>query len=155
MKSGGRTKGKSHRRMEVGRINKKERRNKGRRSEWKRKKRQRNFFSCSATFTCENRPNSTHIATCVDKTPSCDWNLIAGLCLLTNNNHFTHFPSNNVDLVHCTNEPNVSIPHLANLLVERTQNANWVVVYKALLTAHHLLAYGNEVIYPNYCSQIK
>ncbi|VVC99586.1 unnamed protein product [Leptidea sinapis] len=32
-------------------------------------------------------------------------------------------------LVHCTNEPNVSIPQLANLLVERTQNANWVVVY--------------------------
>lgn len=49
------------------------------------------------------------------------------------------------DLVHCTNEPNVSIPHLANLLVERSQNANWVVVYKALITAHHLLAYGNEV----------
>ncbi|XP_037027456.1 phosphatidylinositol-binding clathrin assembly protein LAP isoform X18 [Bradysia coprophila] len=47
-------------------------------------------------------------------------------------------------LVHCTNEPNVSIPHLANLLVERTQNANWVVVYKSLLTVHHLLAYGNE-----------
>lgn len=49
------------------------------------------------------------------------------------------------DLVHCTNEPNVSIPQLANLLVERTQNANWVVVYKSLLTVHHLLAYGNEV----------
>lgn len=39
----------------------------------------------------------------------------------------------------------MSIPHLANLLVERSQNANWVVVYKALITAHHLLAYGNEV----------
>lgn len=49
------------------------------------------------------------------------------------------------DLVHCTNEPNVSIPQLANLLVERTQNTNWVVVYKALITVHHLLAYGNEV----------
>ncbi|XP_023934534.1 phosphatidylinositol-binding clathrin assembly protein LAP isoform X9 [Bicyclus anynana] len=47
-------------------------------------------------------------------------------------------------LVHCTNEPNVSIPQLANLLVERTQNTNWVVVYKALITVHHLLAYGNE-----------
>ncbi|XP_019534901.1 phosphatidylinositol-binding clathrin assembly protein LAP isoform X9 [Aedes albopictus] len=47
-------------------------------------------------------------------------------------------------LVHCTNEPNVSIPHLANLLVERSQNANWVVVYKALITTHHMLAYGNE-----------
>lgn len=49
------------------------------------------------------------------------------------------------DLVHCTNEPNVSIPHLANLLIERSQNANWVVVYKALITTHHLMAYGNEV----------
>jgi phosphatidylinositol-binding clathrin assembly protein len=38
----------------------------------------------------------------------------------------------------------VSIPGLANLLVERSQNANWVVVYKALITTHHLLAYGNE-----------
>ncbi|XP_055378101.1 phosphatidylinositol-binding clathrin assembly protein LAP isoform X21 [Condylostylus longicornis] len=47
-------------------------------------------------------------------------------------------------LVHCTNEPNVSIPHLANLLIERSQNTNWIVVYKALLTTHHLLAYGNE-----------
>ncbi|KRG00883.1 phosphatidylinositol-binding clathrin assembly protein LAP isoform X10 [Drosophila mojavensis] len=47
-------------------------------------------------------------------------------------------------LVHCTNEPNVSIPHLANLLIERSQNANWVVVYKSLITTHHLMAYGNE-----------
>ncbi|XP_067615314.1 phosphatidylinositol-binding clathrin assembly protein LAP isoform X19 [Eurosta solidaginis] len=47
-------------------------------------------------------------------------------------------------LVHCTNEPNVSIPHLANLLIERSQNANWIVVYKALITTHHLMAYGNE-----------
>ncbi|KAL7036406.1 hypothetical protein ACKWTF_008803 [Chironomus riparius] len=47
-------------------------------------------------------------------------------------------------LVHCTNEPNVSIPSLANLLVERSQNANWVVVYKSLITTHHVLAYGNE-----------
>lgn len=49
------------------------------------------------------------------------------------------------DLIHCTNEPNVSIPQLANLLVERSQNTNWVVVYKALLTVHHMLCYGNEV----------
>ncbi|CAD6995658.1 unnamed protein product [Ceratitis capitata] len=48
------------------------------------------------------------------------------------------------NLVHCTNEPNVSIPHLANLLIERSQNTNWVVVYKALITTHHLMAYGNE-----------
>ncbi|KAK6641752.1 hypothetical protein RUM44_013467 [Polyplax serrata] len=48
------------------------------------------------------------------------------------------------DLVHCTNEPNVSIPQLANLLIERSQNANWVVVFKALITVHHMLCYGNE-----------
>lgn len=59
------------------------------------------------------------------------------------NLHFIYFFT---DLVHCTNEPNVSIPSLANLLVERSQNASWVVVYKALITTHHLLAYGNEVI---------
>ena len=49
------------------------------------------------------------------------------------------------DLLHCTNEPNVSIPTLANLLIERTQNPNWCVVYKALITIHHLMCYGNEV----------
>ncbi|CAH1110244.1 unnamed protein product [Psylliodes chrysocephalus] len=47
-------------------------------------------------------------------------------------------------LVHCTNEPNVSIPQLANLLIERSQNTNWVVVYKALVTVHHVMCYGNE-----------
>ncbi|XP_035209598.1 phosphatidylinositol-binding clathrin assembly protein-like isoform X3 [Stegodyphus dumicola] len=47
-------------------------------------------------------------------------------------------------LLHCTNEPNVSIPQLANLLIERTQNTSWVVVFKALITVHHLMCYGNE-----------
>ncbi|KAJ8967835.1 hypothetical protein NQ317_005869 [Molorchus minor] len=47
-------------------------------------------------------------------------------------------------LVHCTNEPNVSIPQLANLLIERSQTTNWVVVYKALVTVHHMMCYGNE-----------
>ena len=49
------------------------------------------------------------------------------------------------DLLQCTNEPNVSIPTLANLLIERTLNPNWVVVYKSLITIHHLMCYGNEV----------
>ncbi|XP_068986453.1 phosphatidylinositol-binding clathrin assembly protein LAP isoform X19 [Bombus flavifrons] len=48
------------------------------------------------------------------------------------------------DLVRCTNEPNVSIPQLANLLIERSQNTNWTVVFKALITVHHMLCYGNE-----------
>nr|CAD7440233.1 unnamed protein product [Timema bartmani] len=47
-------------------------------------------------------------------------------------------------LIHCTNEPNVSIPQLANLLIERSQNTNWVVVFKSLITVHHMMCYGNE-----------
>ncbi|GAB6032846.1 hypothetical protein CHUAL_012048 [Chamberlinius hualienensis] len=47
-------------------------------------------------------------------------------------------------LLHCTNEPNVSIPQLANFLIERTNHTNWVVVFKALITVHHLMCYGNE-----------
>ncbi|XP_037079195.1 phosphatidylinositol-binding clathrin assembly protein LAP-like [Pollicipes pollicipes] len=47
-------------------------------------------------------------------------------------------------LLHCTFEPNVSIPQLANLLIERTQNSSWVVVFKSLITVHHLMCYGNE-----------
>lgn len=49
------------------------------------------------------------------------------------------------DLVQCTNEPNVSIPHLADLLIERTQHGNWVVVFKALITIQNLMNFGNEV----------
>lgn len=47
-------------------------------------------------------------------------------------------------LVACTHEPNVSIPQLANLLIERTNHLYWVVVFKALVTVHHLMSYGNE-----------
>lgn len=50
-------------------------------------------------------------------------------------------------LLHCTNEQNVSIPSMANLLIERTQNTNWIVVFKALVTVHNLMNYGNEVSY--------
>lgn len=47
-------------------------------------------------------------------------------------------------LLHCTEEPNVSVPQLANTLIERCQNSNWVVVFKSLTTIHHLMLYGNE-----------
>ncbi|XP_076031333.1 phosphatidylinositol-binding clathrin assembly protein lap isoform X5 [Oratosquilla oratoria] len=47
-------------------------------------------------------------------------------------------------LLQCTNEPNVSIPQLANLLIERSQMQSWVIVFKALITVHHLMCYGNE-----------
>ena len=49
------------------------------------------------------------------------------------------------DLLQCTNEPNVSIPQLADLLIERTQHQNWVIVYKSLISIHNLMNYGNEV----------
>uniref|UniRef100_A0A8C2YZ74 Si:ch211-200p22.4 n=1 Tax=Cyclopterus lumpus TaxID=8103 RepID=A0A8C2YZ74_CYCLU len=39
---------------------------------------------------------------------------------------------------------NVSIPQLADTLFERTANSSWVVVFKALITSHHLMMYGNE-----------
>ncbi|CAF1145829.1 unnamed protein product [Adineta ricciae] len=47
-------------------------------------------------------------------------------------------------LLQATNEMNVSIPQLADLLIERTQNSSWVVSYKALITIHHLMCFGNE-----------
>jgi len=47
-------------------------------------------------------------------------------------------------LLHCTEEPNVSIPTLANLLIERTQSQNWITVFKGLVTLHHMMCYGNE-----------
>uniref|UniRef100_A0A3Q2UX23 ENTH domain-containing protein n=1 Tax=Haplochromis burtoni TaxID=8153 RepID=A0A3Q2UX23_HAPBU len=39
---------------------------------------------------------------------------------------------------------NVSIPHLADTLLERTTSNSWIVVFKALITTHHLMMYGNE-----------
>uniref|UniRef100_A0A671Y5K5 Phosphatidylinositol binding clathrin assembly protein b n=1 Tax=Sparus aurata TaxID=8175 RepID=A0A671Y5K5_SPAAU len=48
-------------------------------------------------------------------------------------------------LIHCTNEMNVNIPQLADSLFERTTNTSWVVVFKSLITTHHLMVYGNEV----------
>ncbi|XP_077664048.1 phosphatidylinositol-binding clathrin assembly protein isoform X5 [Eretmochelys imbricata] len=48
------------------------------------------------------------------------------------------------DLIQCTNEMNVNIPQLADSLFERTTNSSWVVVFKSLITTHHLMVYGNE-----------
>ncbi|XP_008112881.2 phosphatidylinositol-binding clathrin assembly protein isoform X3 [Anolis carolinensis] len=47
-------------------------------------------------------------------------------------------------LIQCTNEMNVNIPQLADTLFERTANSSWVVVFKALITTHDLMMYGNE-----------
>ncbi|XP_073192553.1 phosphatidylinositol-binding clathrin assembly protein isoform X12 [Lepidochelys kempii] len=47
-------------------------------------------------------------------------------------------------LIQCTNEMNVNIPQLADSLFERTTNSSWVVVFKSLITTHHIMVYGNE-----------
>ncbi|XP_072914204.1 phosphatidylinositol-binding clathrin assembly protein isoform X9 [Hemitrygon akajei] len=47
-------------------------------------------------------------------------------------------------LIQCTNEMNVNIPQMADTLFERATNSSWVVVFKALITTHHLMMYGNE-----------
>ncbi|XP_048460892.1 phosphatidylinositol-binding clathrin assembly protein isoform X4 [Rhincodon typus] len=47
-------------------------------------------------------------------------------------------------LIQCTNEMNVNIPQMADTLFERATNNSWVVVFKALITTHHLMMYGNE-----------
>uniref|UniRef100_A0A4W3J0L6 Si:ch211-200p22.4 n=1 Tax=Callorhinchus milii TaxID=7868 RepID=A0A4W3J0L6_CALMI len=39
---------------------------------------------------------------------------------------------------------NVNIPQMADTLFERATNSSWVVVFKALITTHHLMMYGNE-----------
>uniref|UniRef100_A0A8B9KCG1 Phosphatidylinositol binding clathrin assembly protein a n=1 Tax=Astyanax mexicanus TaxID=7994 RepID=A0A8B9KCG1_ASTMX len=39
---------------------------------------------------------------------------------------------------------NVNIPQLADTLFERTTSTSWVVVFKSLITTHHLMVYGNE-----------
>ncbi|XP_026536276.1 phosphatidylinositol-binding clathrin assembly protein isoform X6 [Notechis scutatus] len=47
-------------------------------------------------------------------------------------------------LILCTNDMNVNIPQLADSLFERTTNSSWVVVFKSLITTHHLVVHGNE-----------
>lgn len=49
------------------------------------------------------------------------------------------------DLVSATNTTNVNIPQMADTLFERATNASWVVVFKALVTSHHMCVHGNEV----------
>ncbi|KAF5915477.1 hypothetical protein HPG69_014798 [Diceros bicornis minor] len=51
---------------------------------------------------------------------------------------------NTLDLIQATNETNVNIPQMADTLFERATNSSWVVVFKALVTTHHLMVHGNE-----------
>ncbi|XP_058881609.1 clathrin coat assembly protein AP180 isoform X4 [Acipenser ruthenus] len=47
-------------------------------------------------------------------------------------------------LIQATNETNVNIPQMADTLFERATNSSWVVVFKALVTTHHMMVQGNE-----------
>lgn len=51
----------------------------------------------------------------------------------------------NLDLIQYINETNKSVEHLADVLSEKTRSSSWVVVFKALVTVHHLMVHGNEV----------
>ncbi|XP_014635059.1 PREDICTED: phosphatidylinositol-binding clathrin assembly protein-like [Ceratotherium simum simum] len=53
-------------------------------------------------------------------------------------------PKHLADLIQYINETNMSVEHLADILSERTGSSSWVVVFKALVTVHHLMVHGNE-----------
>jgi len=45
-----------------------------------------------------------------------------------------------------TRQPNINQPELLNHIVLRTKEKSWIVVFKALVTCHHLLTHGHEKI---------
>ena len=49
------------------------------------------------------------------------------------------------DLLQYTHDSNVNVSDIVDMLLSRTHNQSWVVVYKSLITLHHLMCYGNEV----------
>nr|XP_023490095.1 prefoldin subunit 3 isoform X3 [Equus caballus] len=53
-------------------------------------------------------------------------------------------PKHLADLIQYINETNMSVEHLADVLSEKTRSSSWVVVFKALVTVHHLMVHGNE-----------
>ncbi|XP_045673328.1 phosphatidylinositol-binding clathrin assembly protein-like [Phyllostomus hastatus] len=53
-------------------------------------------------------------------------------------------PKHLTDLIQYINETNKSVEHLADVLSEKTRSSSWVVVFKALVTVHHLMVHGNE-----------
>jgi len=57
------------------------------------------------------------------------------------------------DLLQYTHDPNVSVTDIIDLLLSRTHNQNWVVVYKSLITLHHLMNYGHEKVIQNMASR--
>lgn len=51
----------------------------------------------------------------------------------------------NLALIQYINGTNRSVERLADILYEKTGSSSWVVVFKALITVHHLMVHGNEV----------
>ncbi|XP_054637362.1 clathrin coat assembly protein AP180 isoform X3 [Dunckerocampus dactyliophorus] len=47
-------------------------------------------------------------------------------------------------LIQASQDSSVNVPQMADTLIERAGNASWVVVFKALITTHHLMVHGNE-----------
>ncbi|KAM9805836.1 clathrin coat assembly protein AP180 isoform 8-T8 [Syngnathus typhle] len=47
-------------------------------------------------------------------------------------------------LIQASQDSSVSVPQMADTLIERAGNASWVVVFKALITTHNLMVHGNE-----------
>ncbi|XP_051920624.1 clathrin coat assembly protein AP180 isoform X3 [Hippocampus zosterae] len=47
-------------------------------------------------------------------------------------------------LIQASQDTSVNVPQMADTLIERAGNASWVVVFKALITTHHLMVHGNE-----------
>uniref|UniRef100_A0A287AA37 ENTH domain-containing protein n=2 Tax=Sus scrofa TaxID=9823 RepID=A0A287AA37_PIG len=53
-------------------------------------------------------------------------------------------PKHLADLIQYVNGTNMSVEHLADVLSEKSGSSSWVVVFKALVTVHHLMVHGNE-----------
>uniref|UniRef100_A0A8D1RQB5 ENTH domain-containing protein n=1 Tax=Sus scrofa TaxID=9823 RepID=A0A8D1RQB5_PIG len=60
------------------------------------------------------------------------------------NLHFNACHCSNLDLIQYVNGTNMSVEHLADVLSEKSGSSSWVVVFKALVTVHHLMVHGNE-----------
>ena len=50
-----------------------------------------------------------------------------------------------LDIQNSLEATNISIPEVADMLFERCGNSSWVVVFKSLVTSHHLMSNANEV----------
>jgi len=55
-------------------------------------------------------------------------------------------------LVHISHEPNVSVPNMVKHLMLRSRFPDWQVSFKAIITIHHLMTYGNEKFLQNLAS---